>query len=308
VARWSASAALPEGRSRLALALNEGKIYAIGGETASGVTDQLDVYDPQSNGWLPGPRKPTPVSNVSAAVLGGRIYVPGGATATGGVTNVLEVYDVRAASWDARVPLPAPVTAYGLAALGGKLYLFGGWDGRAYRTETYIYDPATDRWTTGTPLPTARAFMAAATLGELIYIAGGYDGQQELAEVLSYNPADDPVLAVVVAESDAAGSPWHLLSPMSQPRAGAAMTTVGTRLYMIGGGWQNALAYSEQYDPKLDAWSKFSTPYAGQWRNLGLVAWDTKLYAVGGWSGSYLAVNEQYQALLRQLLPMGGKG
>ena len=36
VARWTAQAALPEGRSRLALASDGKKLYAIGGETAAG--------------------------------------------------------------------------------------------------------------------------------------------------------------------------------------------------------------------------------------------------------------------------------
>ena len=131
VARWTAQAALPEGRSRLALVSDGKRLYAIGGETAAGVTGQVTVYDPSSNGWLPGARKPTAVSNVAAVYLNDRIYVPGGTTATGGVTNVLEVYDPRTETWEARASLPVPLTAYGLAALGGKIYLFGGWDGEA---------------------------------------------------------------------------------------------------------------------------------------------------------------------------------
>ena len=156
VARWTALAALAEGRSRLALASDGKKLYAVGGETVSGVTDQVTVYDPQSNGWLAGERKPTAVSNVAAVYLNDHIYVPGGTTASGSVTDVLEVYDPQTATWTARASLPAPVAAYGLAALGGKLYLFGGWDGKTYRAETYVYDPATDAWTEGTAMSAPR--------------------------------------------------------------------------------------------------------------------------------------------------------
>ncbi len=141
VARWTAKASLPESRSRLALVADGQKLYAIGGETADGVTGEVVIYDPRNNDWVPGSRKPTPVSNVAAAYLKDRIYVPGGSTATGGVTNVMEVYDPKADTWEARASLPVPLAAYGLAALKGKLYLFGGWDGRAYRSETYVYDP-----------------------------------------------------------------------------------------------------------------------------------------------------------------------
>ena len=179
MARWTAKASLPEPRSRLALTTDGRKLYAIGGEIDGKVTGQVVMYDPRNNGWLPGASKPTAVANVAAAYLSDRIYVPGGSTATGGVTNVLEVYDPRTDTWEGHASLPAPVAAYGLAALGGKLYLFGGWDGEAYRSETYVYEPVTDAWQAATPMPSSRAFAAASALGDGIYVVGGYDGKQE---------------------------------------------------------------------------------------------------------------------------------
>jgi len=298
VARWTAQAALPEGRSRLAWVSDGKKLYAIGGETTAGVTDGVTVYDPLSNGWLAGPRKPTAVSNVAAVYLNDRIYVPGGTTAAGGVTNVLEVYDPKTATWEARAPLPAPIAAYGLATLADKLYLFGGWDGESYRAEAYVYDPAEDAWAAVSSLPEPRAFMGAGASKDSIYVVGGYDGKQELASVLRYDPA---------GEGSAAG-PWTTRAPMHQPRGGLGAVVIGTRLYVVGGGWETPLAYNEQYDTRVDAWSRIGTPIVGQWRNLGVAALDNKLYAVGGWNGGYLPNNEAYQALIRQLLPLGSSG
>lgn len=296
VAPWMSGALLPVPRSRLALTTDGQRIYAIGGETADGVTGRVDVYDPQTNGWLPGARKLTPVSNAGAAVLDGRVYVPGGIAATGGATNVLEVYDPRADSWAPRALLPVPLAAYGLAALDGKLYLFGGWDGASYRAETRIYDPTADQWTLGTPLPTPRAFLGAAAVDKTLYVAGGFDGKQELAEVLALDPhAEDEIARA-----------WRLRAALDQPRAGHGLVAVGARLYAIGGGWRTPLAFNEQYDVRLDAWSRIGTPVVGQWRNLGLVAYQQRLFAVGGWAGAYLDVNQQYQALYRQLLPLSG--
>jgi len=298
VVRWTARAPLPEPRSRLALVADANRLYAIGGETAAGVSDQVLVYDPRSNGWLAGARKPTAVANVAAALLDGRIYVPGGTTASGGTTNVLEVYDPQADTWEARAPLPLPVAAYGLATAGGKLYLFGGWDGNDYRAETYLYDPVADSWSAVTPMPAPRAFLAASTLEGLIYVVGGYDGRNELATVAVYDPA---------GEGTAAG-PWSSRAPLSQPRGGLGLTALGSRLYAVGGGWSRTLAFNEQYDTLTGAWSRIESPVVGQWRNLGLAAHEQNLYAVGGWSGGYLASNEQYQAVIRILLPLGSKG
>jgi DNA-binding CsgD family transcriptional regulator/N-acetylneuraminic acid mutarotase len=298
VARWTELAALPEARSRLAVVADESRIYAIGGENAAGVTGEVAVYDPASNGWLPGSSKPTPVSNVSAAVLDGRFYVPGGTTSAGGVTNVLEVYDPAANAWDVRSPLPVSVTGYALAALQGKMVLFGGWDGANYRGETWVYDPESDQWSQASAMPTARAFGAASALGDVIYVVGGRNGQGELDTVEVYDPAGE----------DGPEGPWTGRPPMSEARSGLGLAAIGSNLYAVGGGWATPLAFNEQYNARTSAWSRFDTPVAGQWRNLGLVAHNQKLYAIGGWGGSYLSLNEGYQAFLRLLLPLGTKG
>jgi DNA-binding CsgD family transcriptional regulator len=298
VPRWASLAALPLARSRLAVVVDDSHIYAIGGETAAGVTGEVEFYDPASNGWLGGPAKPTPVSNVAAVLLDGRVYVPGGTTATGGVTNVLEVYDPAGRAWEARSPLPVPVAGYALAALQGRIFLFGGWDGASYRSETYVYDPPSDRWSQVTPMPTARAFSAASVLGEVIYVVGGRNDQGELNTVEAYDPTGE----------GAATGPWTARPPMDAARGGLGLASIGSRLYAVGGGWTTPLAFSEQYDSRTGAWSRFETPVAGQWRNLGLVSLNQKLYAIGGWAGSYLSLNQSYQALLRQLLPFGSKG
>ncbi len=82
-------------------------------------------------------------------------------------------------------------------------------------------------------------------------------------------------------------------------------STIGSRLYVVGGGWETSVAFNEQYDVRVDAWSRIGTPVVGQWRNVGLATLENMVYAVGGWSGGYLSTNEAYQALIRQLLPLG---
>ena len=298
VSRWIGRAPLLEPRDRLALATDGTKLYAIGGETAGGIIDQVAIFNPRSNDWAAGAPKPTPVANVAATWFEDRIYVPGGTTASGTPVNAVEVYDPKTDTWEARAPLPFPLAAYGSAAFNGKLYLFGGWNGDRYLAETLIYDPETDSWSDGTPMAEPRAFLAASPLQDRIYVVGGYDGQRELVTVATYDPD---------GEGTEAG-PWSSRAPLSQPRGGLGLVSLGPRLYAVGGGWTEPLAFNEQYDMKTGAWSRIETPALGQWRNLALAALGNKLYAVGGWNGSYLGTNEEYQALLQQLLPLFTRG
>ena len=287
--RWARSADLPTPRTRLALVAYAGQLYAIGGDRASGVTGLVEVYDRQSDSWTARTPKPIPVSNIGAAVLGDRIYVPGGCTDQSNAIGQVEVYVPAEDRWTQAAPLPTPLCAYALAVANGRIYLFGGWDGRQFVDQVWMYDPQNDTWLARAPLPGARGFAAAGALRDLIYVVGGYTGTQELPDTLAYAVASDS---------------WSGRSPMHTARAGLGVAVINNRLYAIGGGWQSYLATNEQYDPATDSWSVFESPVLGQWRNLGVAALDTEIYAVGGWNGDYIGINQTYRALFRIMLPV----
>lgn len=293
VDRWSSLAPLPQPRSRLALTAADGLLAAIGGEGPNGVVDAVDVYDPETNGWLPRSAKPLPVANVQAAVIDGVIYVPGGTTATGEVSDALEVYDPVKNDWSSRSSLPAPRAGYGLAAYDGKLYLFGGWNGTAYVDTVLVYDPAADTWGTRSPLPISAGFGAAAPLGDRILVVGGFDGTSELAACSLYQPDGDR---------------WETCAPMSLPRGGLGLAVDGVSAYAIGGGWQRTLAFNERYDSLTNTWSSIPSPVQGQWRSPGVAGQGSLVYVVGGWSGDYLDNTEVFQSTFRAFLPLGARG
>jgi N-acetylneuraminic acid mutarotase len=94
---WAARAPMPTGRSGHAAAVVRGCLYAFGGEGNSsrpdGVFPQSEVYDPRTNAWESLPPMPTPRHGIAAAVIGDRIYLPGGATLQGlGAVATHEVF------------------------------------------------------------------------------------------------------------------------------------------------------------------------------------------------------------------------
>jgi DNA-binding CsgD family transcriptional regulator/N-acetylneuraminic acid mutarotase len=293
VYRWKSRARMPTPRGRLAVVAYDNAIYAVGGDTAEGVSGVVEVYDPERNLWRARNAKPSPVSNIGAAVIAGKMYVPGGALADGKVTARLEVYDIDQDTWEDRAPLPTPLCAYAIASVEGRLYLFGGWDGEKYLSSVYVYDPAEDRWRTKTAMPTARGFAGAGVIGGKVYVVGGYNEVHEFASCEEYDPAQDNGL----------DDPWTIKAPLTVERGGLGVVAVGDSLYALGGGWKGYLTSSERYDPTTDTWSSFESPVLIQWRNLGVAATETTIYAVGGWNSQYLSVNEEYQAIFRVFLP-----
>lgn len=285
--RWHTRAQMPTPRSGLAVAAYDGIIYAIGGVDNDGVTAKVEVYDPEADVWTARSPKPTAVGFVSAAVVGSKIYVPGGIGVGQQHQNVLEVYVPEKDTWEARAPMPEPLGAYGLAVLDDRLYLFGGSDGQDYVTSSYQYDPETDRWEALQPLAQARGFLSATALGDRIYVVGGYDGETEYDTCDVYEPSTDT---------------WIPRSPMDLRRGGLSLVAVRENLYAIGGGMDDYMAFNERYDPKVDVWSRFETPVTEQWWGLGAAFVSPHIYAIGGRSGSNLSVNEAYQALFYQVI------
>ncbi|MCL7451473.1 MAG: LuxR C-terminal-related transcriptional regulator [Anaerolineae bacterium] len=287
--RWRTGAQMPTPRTDLAVVVHGRRIYAIGGVSNDGVTDRVEIYDPDVDAWTSGSPKPTAVGFVSAVALGDKIYVPGGLDAGRVPQNVLEIYDPATGAWEEGAPLPKALGAYGLATLDGAIYLLGGRAGpEEYVASVYRYDPAGDTWEELSPMAQARGFLGAAPLDDKIYVVGGYDDNTEYNACEVYHPAADS---------------WTTCAPLGMPRGGLALVAVREQLYAIGGGMDRSLAFNELYDSRVNVWRPIETPVRGQWRGLGAGFLNPYLYAIGGFNRGFLSVNERYQALYQVVLP-----
>jgi kelch-like protein 20 len=290
---------MPVGTAGMAVTAVGLEVYEIGGETAVGVTNAVAAYNITDHVWIEKAAKPTAVSEVTAAVLFGEIYVPGGRLGDGSVTAVVEAYSPTNDAWRPVAALPQSVAGGLTLSDGSFLYLFGGWDGENYLDTAYVYDPGADSWRPLTSMAQPRAFAAGEFVTGHLYVVGGTDGA-ELAVCQFYDP---------VVET------WSDCPDMLAPRAGAGAATLLNKLYILGGGLDEigGVTYSEVYDPVTETWQVVNTPLLTEtspWVNLGVTNVETRIYALGGQRGSeFLADTLVYSPFVYQtFIPAASAG
>jgi N-acetylneuraminic acid mutarotase len=276
--RWFNSPDLPRPVSNMALAAVGLNLYQIGGEVEAGVINLVNIYETNSGQWRAGASKPTAVADVTAAVLFGEIYVPGGRLGDGQPTSVVEVYSPANNAWRPVAKLPMPI--YGGLAIsdGNLLYLFGGWDGTNYLAGVYVYNPGTDIWRSLPPMSVERAFATGGVLTDefgqnFSIVVGGQNERGELAVCEFFEPV---------------GAVWQSCPDMNSPRAGAGSAVLSHNLlYVIGGGMEAQIVESEVYDSAFASWRIVEMPMleTDSWTHLAVAHIETRIFVFGGRQG-----------------------
>jgi Kelch motif/PQQ-like domain len=119
-------ATLPAPARYMAVAALDGKIYAFGGELASGdSSDAIQEVDPRAGTARIIGHLPQSTSHAAAAVLGGRVYVLGG-EANGVPGDRAWRFDPATGKTSLAGRLPFPVAGGAATAVGSTAYLIGG--------------------------------------------------------------------------------------------------------------------------------------------------------------------------------------
>src|SRR5713226_4581908 len=99
---WTERAPMPTGRSGGAAGVVNNRLYVFGGEgnpenPSMGTFNQVEAYDPAHDAWTQLAPMPLPRHALSAAVVGSRIYLPGGSIVQGGrapgVTAIVDTFE-----------------------------------------------------------------------------------------------------------------------------------------------------------------------------------------------------------------------
>jgi N-acetylneuraminic acid mutarotase len=295
--RWMEKVPMPTGRTALAAAVVNtpgAVLYAIGGDVDGQTLATVEAFDFATNTWSTKAPMPARLESTNgAAVIAGRIYVPGGrdldnhspGSDDGVPRRSLYVYDPAADSWSRKADMPLPSMMGVSGVIQGRLYVLNPNYNRFYR-----YDPTMDSWTELASCPVPHIGGAAAVIDGKLYVAGGYaryDVTYPTRKLHVYDPATNTWAA-------------KALLPRAVVWAGGARLL--GQFYVIGGfGPTRAVRLVQAYDPATDSWTtKAPLP---SWRS-GLAASNfvnvngrERIVAVGGYGGTgdrWLKSNDVY--------------
>ena len=311
---WNSKAQMHQARADLGIAAVDGKIYAIGGSTASGAyppdafanrfVGTNEVYDPTIDTWATRASMPTPRNHFAIAAHQNKIYCIGGAV---GITldersgyysyttiGVNEVYDTITNSWTTKASLPFNGMKLQANVVNGQIFVMQGF-------YLYMYDPITDSWTNktsmpATPLQGSGSPPVSAVVGNKIIVTGEFQTTTSLHS--------EQKVMIYDAETDS----WSEgKTGATMVFNGAAIATTGVyapqRVYVLGlaRGTFPSLSTNQVYDPVSDTWAAASVMPTLR-IGFGVAVVDDVLYVIGGYTytsqlyGTVTpsAVNEQY--------------
>jgi hypothetical protein len=194
-------------------------VYALGGDSVSGIVATVESYNPATNAWSTDSSMPTAREFLAAAAApcpagqtGTCVYAMGGDLGLSGGSPLptVESYNPATNAWSTDAPMPTARTSLAASpafcpagqtgtcvyAVGGSNFqVVGGVATGGDLATNESYNPVTNAWTTLTSMPTARDVLAAATAtcpagetGSCIYAAGGATVASLLGTLEAFDP------------------------------------------------------------------------------------------------------------------------
>lgn len=166
--------ALPQERSRAAVAATSKMVYVIGGRAHNSSTPSDAIFGAVRNGdgslqpWVTAGALPSAREHARVNVHGDHLVVTGGDSPSGELRDVV-VCDLGTAGEITRTrtttPLPFARYVHGAVVVRGRLYVVGGLDDSAQPTADVAFAPVDDdgavgAWRATTPLPARRAYAS----------------------------------------------------------------------------------------------------------------------------------------------------
>lgn len=259
-------------RQQVAVAEVNGLIYVAGGIEGRTATRRVDALDTAVDSWRSAPDLPIPLHHAMAVNYRGELVVLGGWQPVGDDLNATvsdRVFALRSKEWVDLQPLPHPRAAGAATVVDDHIVVVGGQAHNVLIADTDVYYGPDEGWRDGADLPTPREKLAAASDGRYVYAVGGREltSASNRRSMERYDPmADEWVemarmptargsidgdvvdgrLVIVGGETptgvlsrveayDIASDTWSAFPPLSVPRHGPGVATIGSVIFALHG-------------------------------------------------------------------------
>ncbi len=280
--QWLSLSTMPQAIYYHAVVQDQDMLYSVGGYTTS-ETNLCWSYDIGSDLWSPIANMPVAKGHVAAAVVDGKIYVPGGSSSGYTAVTTNYEYDISGNTWATVAPIPTATCFHGAVAWRDTLiYCVGGLNGTTYYNLVQVYDPANDLWFAATALPITNRSLGIGISGDTIFVTGGWNGSYVSSTYIgAINPAD-PSLITWTTGANIPNGPSG-----DAGRSRLAATGFRGLFYFTCGDDHGVDAYDTwEYDPVADLWTQLPdkiTPVSNS-QNFVAVPGRGGLYSAGGYN------------------------
>ncbi len=196
--------------------LGGGRFVLLGGVTpevtSSDAITVADAHGPVAGATLPGAQH-----DAQAAVLGGAVYVFGGAEYTQ-YDHILR-FDPGTRSVSAAGTLPTAQSDVAVTELGGSAYVVGGYDGSSALNTIVAWAPGGQAHAVA-HLPVALRYAAVTAIPGSVLIIGGSTPTGASTAIYRFRPATGAV---------------QQIGTLPQPLTHAGAAVLGSTVYVVGG-------------------------------------------------------------------------
>jgi N-acetylneuraminic acid mutarotase len=277
--------ALPAPLQREVAVAAGGTIELAGGLNASDAsTSTVDAIDPEARTVANLGRIPVPFHDGAGAVIGGRVFVFGGGSASS--SDAIQRFDPAARTGKLVGRLPKALSDLSSVTVGSIVYLVGGFDDRTPQRTIYATTDGMHIQTVGS-LPRGVRYPAVTTLDGKVIVAGGQTIVGPTSEVVVFDPATGRT---------------SMLARLPAAVAHAAAWSAGGFVFVAGGrdAAGDPVRTVVRIDPDSDT-AAVTRPLPHPLADPGVVMMGGTTWLLGGWRGRAVA-----QVLEVSLLPAAG--
>lgn len=209
-------------------AAHDGRIYIVGGVRPSSDSCGMDPalvlfeeFNPKTGEIRTLPDLPVGVCRTGIAVVDGKLYVIGGAEASGHRTPAVQIFDFETETWSRGADMPVAREGH-IFAHEGRIIVPGGYDGTLALCDVQVYNPDEDAWAEMPDLPVKASAFQGVVADGCLYLFGDYE---ELDRVVA---------------CDLDTGEWKRLEIGYKPARHAGAARLGEAVYVVGGNVQSS--------------------------------------------------------------------